>query len=300
MEKIVKIDNQEIHLTHLEKVLFPESEITKQELVEYYQKAANHLLPLIFQHPISLQRFPANIEQDGFFQKDIPNYFPDWMERAVLSKKNGKVSYLLLNKASDLVYVTNQNTITLHAGLSRTDKIDYPDRIIFDIDPSDKDFTKVVWAAQELKKCLENFGLASLVQTTGSRGLHVWVPLLRKDNFDIVHRFAKSLAQNLAKLYPKDITIEQSKEKRGTRVFVDYLRNSYGQTAVIPYSVRAKEEAPIATPLYWEELEGDIKSSRQFTLRTIEKRLKLRKNPWSDILLGGSLKKGLQQLEKSS
>ncbi|MGF1612221.1 MAG: non-homologous end-joining DNA ligase [Kiloniellales bacterium] len=277
------ISGHEIELSNLDKVLFPKSGLTKGNLVEHYRRIAEIALPHYRDRPLSMHRFPDGIEGEGFFQKNLPGYFPDWIDRVDLRKEGGMVTYVIANNAATLVYLANQACITPHLSLARQDRPDHPDRLIFDLDPSDDDFGKVQDASKRLRALLEELALTSFVQSTGSRGLHVVVPLDRSASFDAARGFARALADCLAERYPDLLTVEQRKSKRGQRVFLDYLRNAYGQTAVAPYAVRAIEGAPVATPLKWEEVGSRDLSPRKYTIRNIFRRLAQTGDPWSDI-----------------
>jgi len=234
-----------------------------------------------------MHRFPDGIGEDGFFQKQIGDYFPDWIDRITLAKKDGEVTYVVADKAATLVYLADQGCITPHLSLSRNDKPNHPDRMIFDLDPSDEDFGKVRKAARHLKDALDRLGLASFVQTTGSRGLHLLVPLDRTADFQAVRDFAHQLCERVAESAPELMTVEQRKKKRGQRVFLDYLRNAYGQTSVGPYAVRAKPGAPIATPVRWDEVDADL-DPRAYRLDNIFRRLSKVSDPWPDIARHGA------------
>ncbi|MEX2409614.1 MAG: DNA primase small subunit domain-containing protein, partial [Rhodovibrionaceae bacterium] len=170
-----------------------------------------------------------------------------------------------------------------HLGLARRDKPEHPDRLIFDLDPSDDDFAKVQETARLLRRLLESLELPVFVQTTGSRGLHLVVPLDRSAGFDTVRGFAQALCKHLAKRNPKLTTVEHRKAKRGDRVFLDTLRNAYGQTAVAPYAVRAIEGAPVATPLRWREAAAGDLTPRKYTIKNLFRRLARIEDPWADI-----------------
>lgn len=279
----MKIDGHEIAVSNLDKVFFPESGLTKGDLIDYYRRIADVALPHWRERPLSMHRFPDGIDGKSFFQKDAPDYFPDWIERKTLRKENGSVTYVIANNAATLVYLADQGCITPHIGLSRVDQIDAPDRLIFDLDPSGDDFAKVQSAARRLKALLDELELDAFVQTTGSRGLHVVVPLDRSAHFDEVRSFARMLAEHLAERHPDELTVEQRKRARGSRVFLDYLRNAYGQTAVAPYAVRAIAGAPVATPLTWPEALADGLSPRRYTIENIFRRLGQKDDPWIEI-----------------
>jgi bifunctional non-homologous end joining protein LigD len=154
---------------------------------------------------------------------------------------------------------------------------------VLDLDPSDDDFAKVRWAAREARALLEELRLVPFLQITGSRGLHIWVPLERSADFDHVRRFASEVAERLVARRPRELTTAQRKAKRGDRVFVDVARNAYAQTAVAPYSVRARPQAPIATPIEWTELEDPQLGPQRYTIRNIFRRLARKRDPWADI-----------------
>jgi bifunctional non-homologous end joining protein LigD len=282
-EDSVTIGGHTVALSNLDKVLFPQSGLTKGDLVGYYRRIAEVALPHYRDRPLTMHRYPDGIGLDGFFQKDVPDYFPAWVERAKLGKKGGTVDYVLTNNAATLVYLANQGCITPHLALARRDQPEHPDRLIFDLDPSDDDFGKVTAAAGRVREMLDNLDLVSFVQTTGSRGLHVVVPLDRSADFDGARDFAHALARCLAARHPDELTVEQRKSKRGSRVFLDYLRNAYGQTAVAPYAVRAREGAPVATPLRWDEVGRKDLTPQMYTITNVFRRLAQTADPWSGI-----------------
>lgn len=277
------IGNRTVELSNLGKVLFPESGITKGALTEYYRRIAETALPHYRDRPLSMYRFPDGIGKEGFFQKDVPDYFPDWIDRVRLPKDDGTVTYVTANNAATLVYIADQGCITPHLGLARCDRPRHPDRLVFDLDPSDGDFAKIQDAARKLKRVLDALDVTSFVQTTGSRGLHVVVPLDRSAEFEAVRAFSRRVAENLVSRHPETLTTEQRKAKRGDRVFLDYLRNAYGQTAVAPYAVRALEGAPVATPLRWEEALESDRGPRDYTIQYIFRRIAQTADPWADI-----------------
>ncbi len=279
----ITVDGHEIELSNLDKILFPDSGITKGDLVDYYRRIAPIALPHWRGRPLSMHRFPDGIGEAGFFQKDVPGYFPDWIDRIELPKQDGTVTYAVAENAATLVYLANQGCITPHLSLARRDKPDHPDRLIFDLDPSDDDFAKIQRAAKRVRALLDDLDMACFVQTSGSRGLHVVLPLDRSADFDEARAFARDAAERLAERYPQELTVEQRKDKRGDRVFLDYLRNAYGQTSVAPYAVRAIEGAPVATPLRWGEAGAGDLDPRKYTLRNIFRRLSRIGDPWEQI-----------------
>ena len=280
----MRVGNREVRITHREKVLFPRDGITKGDLIDYYHRVSGVMLPHLRGRPVSMQRFPDGIEEHGFYHKDAPYYFPDWIRRVPLEKQGGGVvDYVICDDAATLVYLANQNCITPHVFLSRTDRIDAPDRLIFDLDPTGDDFSKVIEGAKALREELAAHGLIPFVMTTGSRGLHVTAPLDRTADFDEARAFAQGIARTLVERHPDRYTLEQRISKRGKLLFLDTLRNSYAATAVPPYAVRPKPGASVATPLDWAELDDPRLTPQRYTLRNLFERLDARGDPWAEI-----------------
>lgn len=281
--KKLKVGKRIIEISNPDKIIFPKSKITKLEFVEYYQRIAPYMLPYLKNRPISMKRYPDGITGEGFFQKDASPYFPSWIKRIAVPKESGgSVHYVLCNNVETLVYLASQLVLTPHIWLSTTPKLYYPDRIIFDLDPSPGvDFNEVKWAAKEFKVVLDELNIPVFIMTTGSRGVHLVIPLKRMHTFDFARSFAHDLAELLVQRYPKKLTLTMSKAKRGKRIFVDYLRNGFGATGAAPYSVRAHEGAPVATPFNWSELKTI--TPQKYTIKTIFRRLKAKKDPWATL-----------------
>lgn len=277
------IDGRSIALSHRDKVLFPETGLTKGDLIDYYARIASHALPHFQRRALTMHRFPDGIEEDGFFQKKIPAYFPDWIDRITLPKEGGEVTHVVANDAATLVYLANQGCITPHLALAKCDTPDRPDRMIFDLDPSDNDFGKVQSVAKGLRAILDAHDLSGFVQTTGSRGLHVWIPLDGSTGFDAVRQAARRMAEIVVADLPDLATLEHRKANRGTRVFIDILRNAYGQTSVAPYGVRARTGAPVATPVTWQEALAPDMKPRKYGIGNIFRRLGQIDDPWSGL-----------------
>jgi len=289
----------EVEITHPDKVLFAADGITKRELVDYYSDIADTMLPHLKGRPLTVQRFPQGIDQQGFVQQDFADSLPDWMGRVEVTKEGGTVVHALAERREALRWLANQNCITLHAWQSRQGRLDNPDRLVFDLDPSDSDFTVVRATARAVAEVLDDLGLARYVQTTGSRGLHVVVPLRADTDFDTARQFARDVAEVVVADDAAHRTVEVRKDKRDGRVYLDVMRNAYAQTAVAPYSVRARPGAPVATPLEWDELESRGLRADRFTIRDIPKRLAGQRDPWADMSRHSrSLTGPLQRLAK--
>lgn len=263
-----------------DKVLFPDAGLTKGDLIDYYRRVADRMLPYLEGRPATMKRYPDGIDADGFYQQKASDYFPDFVERVEVPKEDGgTVTHAVIGNAAALVYLANQNTITPHVWLSRVDALRQPDRVLFDLDPPEgDDFGPVRDAARHLRARLEDVGLTAFVMTTGSKGVHVVAPIRRGPDFDDTRAFARELADALARDVPDAFTTEQRKDKRRGRVFLDTLRNAYGQTAVPPYAVRARPGAPVATPVDWDEL-SDV-TPRRYTIENLFRRLGQKDDPW--------------------
>jgi bifunctional non-homologous end joining protein LigD len=281
--QIAEVEGRRVKLSNLDKVLFPAAGLRKSDLIDYYERVAPVMLPHLSGRPLSLERYPDGIDAEGFMQKNASAYFPKWIRRARLAKQDGAVAHVVADDAPTLVYLANQACVSLHVGLSRIDRIDHPDRMVLDLDPSDRDFEKVRRAARDARALLEEVGLVPFLQTTGSRGLHLWVPLDRSADFDQVRALAASLAEVLEARRPAELTTAQRKAKRGDRVLLDVARNAYGQTAVAPYSVRARPRAPVATPLEWTELDDSRLEPQRYTIKNLFHRLEKKGDPWAAI-----------------
>lgn len=291
-----------IDIKKREKVYFPAGNITKGNLIDYYIKIADHLLPFLKDRPITLSRFPDGINKEGFYQKDAPDYFPDWIETIEVKKKEGgAIHQVLCNNKATLIYLVNQGTVSFHPWLSSTADLDKPDKLVFDLDPPKGDFELVLTGAQALRTVLEDqLGLNTFVMTTGSEGLHVVCPLRALNDFEGVRSFAKNTAAYLAGEHPNLFTVEMRKNKRNGRLLIDYMRNAYGQTSIPPYSIRAIEGAPVATPLEWQELKKKGLTSQSYHLKNIFRRLSQKDTVWKHFQqraknLGHSMHK-LQEL----
>ena len=283
-------------ITNKEKILFAKSKICKEDFVTYYKKIAKFILPLIKDRPLSLKRFPNGINHEMFFQKKVMDYYPKSI-KTVLVKREGKtpIKMPVITDLNSLLYIANQ-VGEFHPWLCKIDKLNYPDRLIFDLDPGKGSFLKVIDAAKDLKKILDDLKLPSFLMTTGSKGLHIVIPIKREKPFDEVRAFAKNIGTILVNKYPSKYTLETRKDKRKNKVFIDYLRNAFAQTAIAPYSVRALEKAPIATPINFKELNKNL-NSQKFNLQNIFSR---KQNPFASLNSKNvSLKTAMKKVQKS-
>jgi bifunctional non-homologous end joining protein LigD len=248
-----------IRVTHPGRVLYEELGLTKAALARYYESVAEWMLPELRDRPLSLVRCPAGPGEGCFYQKNIDPKFPDEIERVPVDLGGGGV-YAAANSIAAVVGLVQMGVIELHAWGATTRDLGRPDRMIFDLDPDPRLPWRVVMAAaHHARERLEALGLESFVKTTGGKGLHVVVPLTRRHDWGEVKEFSRMLALSLAAERPRDYTTKAAKRERAQRIFIDYLRNAEGATAIAPYSVRALPGAPVATPLHWDEVSGRMR-----------------------------------------
>jgi bifunctional non-homologous end joining protein LigD len=287
-----------ILISHPEKVLFPGDGITKGELASYYEAIAPVMLPHIRRRPITMERYHRGIGAPGFFQKDVSKGFPEWLKRVEVPKHGGTVHHPIANDKRSLVWLANQNSITVHVWPSRTPNLYNPDICVFDLDPSKADeLDTLCRAALSLRDLLAELGLASWVKTSGSKGFHIAVPLDGKSDFSEVARFAHSVGRILVKRNPDSLTQEFHKVDRGGRILVDTGRNGYSATFAAAYTVRAKPGAPVSAPCTWKELERREVGPKTFTLRTMAQRLSGVGDLWEEVLRSKrSLRRPMERL----
>jgi len=275
----------EVKLSHPEKVLFPEDGITKADLAEYYGSVAEVMLPHVRDRPLNLWRWNQGIGGRLVVQQDIPKGAPDWVQRVETPRrKGGSIEHVLCQDADTLRWLANQNCITPHVWSARRDRLDRPDHIVFDFDPeAGSDFSLVREGALLAGEALRELGLEPFAMVTGSKGIHVIAPIKRTREAPWVRERAGEIGVEIAGRSPDTLTTEWRKEKRDGKILVDTARNTYGQTVVAPYAVRAIAGAPVATPLVWEELSDAKLSARSWTLRTVAARLEEQGDPWADM-----------------
>lgn len=282
MTLAIRAGRRTVEVARPDKPLFP-CGITKADLARYYERVAGAMLPHLAKRPLNLERYPDGIEGHKIMQQRASDYFPAWIARAGVPKQGGTVEHVVATEAATLVYLAGQACITLHSWLSRSDRLDRPDRLIIDLDPTADDPDAVRRAALTLGELLRELGLEPWAMATGSRGYHIVVPLIRRASSDEVRAFARDVAALAAERDRDVFTIEQRKAKREGRILIDVMRNAYAHTAVAPYSVRPRARAPVATPLHWEELSDRATRPDGFTLRTVPGRLEREGDPWRDI-----------------
>ncbi|CAL9605075.1 non-homologous end-joining DNA ligase [Streptomyces sp. enrichment culture] len=282
----IRAGRRTVELRRPGKVLFPgdgdAKEYTKGDLADYHRAVAPFMLPHLRGRPLMLERHPDGIAGERFMQKNTPDHYPDWITRVEVPKEGGTVRHTVCDDTATLLHLTDQACLTLHRWLSRTPDVERPDRMVFDLDPAEDDFEQVRETAGLLGEVLDQVGLPSAPMTTGSRGLHIVVPLTRRHHVDEVREFARDVAELLAARHPDRLTTAARKKDRGDRLYLDVQRNAYAQTAVAPYTVRARPGAPVATPIGWDQLADPGLTARRWSIEDAVDQA--RTDPWKDLL----------------
>ncbi len=290
---------ESVELTHLDKVYFPEAGYTKGDLIEYYRQVADTLVPYLTDRPLILKRYPNGIAAPMFFQHEMKNP-PEFLRTVTLESEAGRpIDYAIIDTPEALLYVTNLGTIEEHPWHSRVADIDHPDYVVFDLDPEKADFKTVSQVALALRDLLERLGLKVWAKTSGSRGMHVYVPIEPRYEYEQVARLAERIAALVAKENPKWATMQRALNRREAgHVYVDHLQNAKGKTVAAPYSVRARPGATVSTPLEWKEVEKGVDPAA-FTLKMVPARLKKKGDLFRGVIEHKqSLDRALERLDQ--
>lgn len=277
----VKANIKPIRLTKPEKVLFPKPGITKQDLADYYEKVREWIWPWLENRPVALVRCPDGVTAECFFQKHVKD--ASWMKRALREVQIGSQRAQVLNAPESLRALVQMAVLEIHGWGCRMDFNQAPFEMVFDLDPApDLDWGKVVQGAFLIREQLSDLGLTSFAKLSGGKGVHIHVPVERRYSFAQIKNFSQAVARLMVKTHPTLFTAQLQKKKRVNKMFIDYLRNGEGSTCIVPYSVRAREHASVATPIDWNELSTQI-TPDHFTVSSIDQRLaQLKKDPWRD------------------
>lgn len=277
-------DDDRVRLSNPDKVIVPAADghdaVTKADLWDYAGRIADRMLPRIADRPAVLQRFPDGTGGEGWYQKHVPKHFPSWIPTVELPKRGGTVRHVVIDSVDALRYVVNQGTVTVHVLGGTVDAPGVPTELVIDLDPSVSDPAQVIAATAAVRQLLDDLDVTGFVKTSGSRGIHVHVPLAGDAGFPPVAALSQAMATVLAERHPDELTTEFSKEERGDRLFVDVLRNAASQHAVAPYTLRPKPGAPVAVPLRWEEVDASWRP-QSTPLASLFRRLgSLSSDPW--------------------
>lgn len=296
----LKIGKTTLHLTNQNKIYFPDSGITKGEIVQYYNEVADLMLPYLKNRPQSMNRFPNGISASGFYQKDVDvNKIPSWLKtEKVYSESNDKyLDYLICNNKQTLLYMANLGCIDINPWNSTIKKIENPDWLVIDIDPEKDNFQEVIQTALTVKEVMDELEAECYCKTSGATGLHVYIPLGAKYNYDQVKILAELLAIEIQQRLPEITSLERTVKKRNHKIYVDYLQNRRGQTLAAPYSVRPVAGATVSTPLEWNEVNKKLHPSL-FHIKNALQRFEKKGDLWAPVLGKGiNIKNIIKQLE---
>jgi bifunctional non-homologous end joining protein LigD len=300
-EKEITLNRHTVKLTNQDKIYFPKDGITKGDVIEYYQSVAEYILPYLKNRPLSLNRFPNGIEEQGFYQKDAGDNMPDWIKTTeVYSESNDKyIDYVYCNDKATLAYLNNLGCIDLNPWNSALPDLEHPDYLVLDLDPSKKNtFDDVIETALQVNEVLNSVKIKGYCKTSGSTGIHVYIPMGGKYDFDQVKDFAHILMKQVHTQLPEITTLERSLQKRDdNKIYLDYLQNRTGQTLASAYSLRPKEGASVSMPLEWDEVKPGMKPT-DFTIDNALDRIKEKGDLFKPVLGKGiDMMKALELLE---
>ncbi|MFC7440570.1 non-homologous end-joining DNA ligase [Laceyella putida] len=275
--RLVKVDGMELKISNPEKLLFPH--VSKWEFILTYYRLAPYLLPYCRDRALTTIRFPDGVNGKSFYQKNVPAHRPDWIE----TKRDGEVEYVLLNNAPTLIWLANLACVELHVSFNTIHDPLMPTELVFDLDPSVPDFLRVVEVALLIRELLHKLNLDGIVKTSGASGLQIYIPLEPRYTYEQTRKVGKFISHYLAELHPALVTVERMVNKRGNKVYFDYLQHWHKKTLIAPYSLRAVPEATVSTPLLWEELTPEL-TPKQFTSANIFDRLEKKGDLFADGL----------------
>ena len=280
----LQVGGRTVQVSSVAKPFFPDAGLVKGDLLAYYRDVAEVMLPYLRGRPLNLQRFPNGVNGKGFWQQGASEHFPDWIRTVTVERRGrgGTVDHVVCDDAATIVYLANLATVTFHAWTSTVEHLARPDLVVIDLDPDpDQGLDVVRAAARAVRAAGEEAGLTPFLQTSGSRGYHVVMPLEPGPDVEVVRDLAAELALLVAARDPGRLSVEWRKAKRDGRLLLDTARNGYAQTVVAPYSVRPKPEAPVATPIEWSEL-GRVEP-RTYTVANLRRRLARKQDPWAGM-----------------
>jgi bifunctional non-homologous end joining protein LigD len=271
-----------VELSNATRVLYPEGGFTKRDVAAYYEAAAQWIMPHLHDRPLSLVRCPTGTPGECFFQKHPQHTIPEGLRAVEIQETKAVGTYVIADTIAGVIRLVQAGVLELHTWAATEPQLEQPDRVIFDLDPGPGvAWRRIVEAAHLMRALLQELGLASFVKTTGGKGLHVALPLQRGPSWEEVKQFSRLVAEHMAAVLPAQFTARMGKAERDQRIFIDYLRNSRGATAIAAYSTRARPGATISAPLSWDELTENV-TPATFNLRSMLTRIQaLRADPWA-------------------
>lgn len=284
MQQVI-LEKEQIKLTNLTKMLWPDEGITKADFINYYVEIAPFILPHLKDRPVVFTRYPDGIYGKAFYQKNIPEYAPKWLKTYdITSEENNVTRYVLIDDIRSLMWAANQASLELHPWLSRVSSLDYPDFVIFDLDPMENtDFEDARKVALAFKNLFDLEGLVCYPKISGSTGIQIYLPIVPQYTYEQVRNFAKFFCQVIEKTFPHFTTTERNVKKRDGKLYLDYLQNVKGKTIVAPYSPRPRKGATVSCPVTWEELKNKVVPA-MFNIKNMPERVKQRGDLFEGVL----------------
>lgn len=285
MSSEVLIAGRKLKLTNLDKLFWPNDGYTKLDLIKYYTQIAPYIIPHLINRPLVFTRYPNGIEGKSFYQKNAPNHLPEWIPTYPWYSEDSKrtINFILVDETATLLWLANQACLEIHPWLSNINSIDYPDFLVMDLDPSPgSTYEEVKQIALVTKELLDKLNLNSYLKTSGSEGLHIFVPVINEYTYEEIRSLGQQLASIICNVLPDIATIERSVSKRGRKVYIDYMQNVQGKTLSSVYSVRPRPGAPVSTPLMWEEIHNY--TPKDFNIKNILSRIETHGDLFHNVL----------------
>jgi bifunctional non-homologous end joining protein LigD len=293
---VLQINNRQVNLSNLDKVFWPETGLTKHDLLQFYIDISPYLLPYLRDRPCSFQRLPDGIGGKQFYQKNVPSFAPSWIQTFPVSRGKKTINYILVNNLETLVYLVNLACMVFHPWHSRIHSLNFPDWGVIDLDPQPGvPFSAVLETAAYVKEILDEQGLNGNPKTSGATGLQIFLPLKPRYTYEQVKGMFEYLCLQVHRRAPRLTTMERTVKKRGLAVYLDYLQNLQGQTINAPYTVRPVPQAQVSTPVTWEEVLSQSFTPQSFTMLNIRQRLKKKGDIFLPVIKEGQLMPRLLQ-----
>ena len=279
----LKVGREQVSVTSLDRIYWPDEKLTKFDLLSYYLKVADYIMPFLQDRPAILQRYPRGINAPMFFQQDLDSA-PEFIKTARLTNQEGReLDYGVYSTVGSLLHFVTLGTIEQHPWHSTTKRLDKPDWIAIDLDPKRAPWENVLQVALVVKEVSDEVGLKAFPKTSGSSGIHIYVPLKATNEYDKVAEYARLFASEVARRAPQIATVERTIAKRkSTQVYVDWMQNARGKSLASAFTARAKPKAPVSMPLTWKQIEIGVKIT-DFTITNVPEMLKKKADPWADF-----------------
>lgn len=283
---MLTVNNKELTMTNLDRELWPDDGVLKHDLVRYYIEVAPYLLPHLRDRPLVVQRFPEGIDGSGFYQKNVPAGAPEWLRTCPVMHSGGKETlYIVVDSIETLIWLGNHACLELHPWLSSVGTLEYPDFVVFDLDPMElSSFSDICTVALAIRELLSGLHLECYPKLSGATGMQLYLPVEPRYTYRQARDFAEAVCRRIHRAYPEITTLERKIERRGGRLYLDYLQNGRGKTLAAPYSPRPLPGAPVSLPLTWDEVGGEAVLPGEFSLQNLMPRLEQKGDLFAPVL----------------